>query len=392
MHKEYDIIVYGASGFTAKHVIARLAETEINLAVAGRNYNKIKANLSGIKELPILVAPIEDIRRITAQTRILVNCAGPYQLCGEEVVRACIHTNTHYLDITGETYFIEKIIDLFGKIAKERNIYIINCCGFDSIPSDIGVQVLKNAMNTSGCEYIRCDSVMRMSGAYINHTTYDSVLYGLQNVEKMRLLRKKNLKPSSKPKRKQLKKVFYNELTNSYNVIFMGTDASVVKRSQLMLAEECSEDPVEYYATFDVGSIFTCLKFLFYFSIIYILSKFRLGMSLLFNYPSFFTGGRVRKNGPTKEDVESASFEIIFKGEMLKNGVKSERILRVSGPDPGYITTSICVSTCALLLLEKINKKDESKFKGGVLTPACAFYGTDIVDRLRNKGIMFKME
>ncbi len=383
MQREYDIIIYGASGYTAKHVIKQLVNEKVRLALAGRSAQAIKKNVVDVKDsekIPVLECSPEKTRRITCKTRVLLNCAGPYIFSGEDIVKACVETGTHYLDITGETFFIESILKRYDESARQKKIYIVNCCGFDSIPADVGVEYLKKELG-GDCEIM---SVMRLHGAYVNRTTYDSLIFALQNAEEMRKLRGA---PKKKTK-KGLRKYFYNEKTGSYNVIFMGTDPSVVRRTQDRMQDN-NLGFCEYQAYLDVGSYFYLTLFKFYFLLIMLLSRSGLGRKLLLKFPALFTHGRVRSTRPTEGMLKKSSFEILFFGKTADGSVEKKMIVR--GPDSGYYTTSICLTQAALCLLGIVEAKEVPIFAGGVITPACLFHGSDLVDRLQKKGIRFEV-
>lgn len=383
MNREYDIIVYGASGYTAKHVVKELICENIKMALSSRCSAAIRKNLSeikGIHSVPIYECPAENIRSISSRTKIILNCAGPYILSGEEVIQACIDTETHYLDISGETFFIEQILKKYDEEASRKNIYIINCCGFDSIPADVGTEYLKSRL---GCD-IEIFSLMKLKNIEINKTTYESLIYGLQNMEKLKSLRNKSkTRPIS-----SIKKYFYNHKTMSYNVIFMGTDPSVVKRTQTIMKEKGFRS-AKYLAYLDVGNYYNLLIFKIYFLLFMFLCRFKIGQYILKWFPSFFTFGIVKASRPKDEKLKKSSFEIIFFGKSLESS--KEIKMCITGPDPGYITTSICLSQASLCLLDILKGRGSRVFSGGVLTPGCAFHNTDLVDRLKKKGINFNI-
>ncbi|ELQ76952.1 putative membrane protein [Trachipleistophora hominis] len=138
--KEYDIVVYGASGFTARHIISHLQKYPLRIALSARTPSKISHNP---KNYPVIQCDTNNLEIITSKAMVLLNCAGPYIRCGEAVVESCINNNCHYVDITGETTFINNIIKKFDEKAREKGVYVLNCCGFDSVPSDIGFDILK---------------------------------------------------------------------------------------------------------------------------------------------------------------------------------------------------------------------------------------------------------
>nr|AAT12302.1 hypothetical protein [Antonospora locustae] len=384
MDREYDIVVYGAGGYAAKHIVRELVSERAKIALAGRNTKTIERNIADIKgaeRIPIIRCLPETIHCITEKTRLLLNCAGPYIFSGEPIVKACIDTNTHYMDITGETFFIEQVRNKYDEEARRRGLYVINCCGFDSIPADIGVEHLKAALGVPA----EIMSVMRLRNAYLNRTTYDSLIFGLKNASETKKLRCQH--KTARGKKPQ--KYFYNNRTGSYNVIFMGTDPSVVRRTQEYMQKR-GQGCVRYEAYLDVGSFFNLVIVAVCFLVVMILSKFGLGRRLLLRYPSLFTCGRVKSGGPTEDMLKKSSFEILFFGQNPESGERKKMV--VKGPDPGYHTTAICISQAALCLLNLV-KSENTEIpvrEGGVLTPGSVFHGTDIVSRLHKKGVRFE--
>lgn len=96
--------------------------------------------------VPIFYADTSDyesIAKMTAMAKIIVNCCGPYNLHGEAIIRACLQSGTHHVDISGEPLFMEKMQLNYNKIAEEKGTYIVSACGLDSTPSDLMVQFLQ---------------------------------------------------------------------------------------------------------------------------------------------------------------------------------------------------------------------------------------------------------
>ncbi|KAK1349524.1 saccharopine dehydrogenase-like oxidoreductase [Hamiltosporidium tvaerminnensis] len=393
--KEYDIIIYGASGYTARFVIERLIKEQKRIALAGRSLSNINKNIISLdlkEDIEIFEVTVDNIDIITSKTKVLVNCCGPYIFTGEKIVKSCIEHRTHYLDITGETLFIERILNKYGEMAKRNGVFILNCCGFDSVPADMGFEYLKKHMNVDNFE---CESVMSLKNSFVNVATYQSLIYGLGNIQELRKLRRNE----KKVKNKKIKKIFYNKLTQSYCVIFMGTDASVVKRSQNMLEEHDLSKKGEYSAYFEVGSLKNLILFMFYFGMIYFLSKFKFGRKILLAFPGFFSCYRIKPNGPTLSEIENASFSIVFWGKgVASNGEIIRNKLKIDGGDPGYITTATCLTHCTVVLLNMLEEKEMgiknslSLLEGGIFTPASVFSETDLIDRLCLKGVNFNIE
>ena len=151
----YDLVVFGATSFVGQILTRYLLETyglgkSVNWAIAGRSetkLNKLKGDLgSQAKELPVILADASDgraLQAMCAQTRVIISTVGPYALYGEPLVAACVHTGTDYCDLTGEVQWIRRMVDRYEDEAKASGARIVHCCGFDSIPSDMGVWFLQ---------------------------------------------------------------------------------------------------------------------------------------------------------------------------------------------------------------------------------------------------------
>ena len=155
--RPYDIIVFGATSFVGQILTRYLferhgADDDLRWALAGRSEPKLaqlRALLgAGAEVLPLVVADASDAAAMSAlcqQTAVVVSTVGPYALYGNELVAACVQTGTDYCDLTGEVQWIHRMIAQHESAAKASGARIVNCCGFDSIPSDLGVHFLQAA-------------------------------------------------------------------------------------------------------------------------------------------------------------------------------------------------------------------------------------------------------
>jgi short subunit dehydrogenase-like uncharacterized protein len=153
----YDLVVFGATSFVGQILTRYLAEhlavqgEVLRWAIAGRSAAKleeVRRSLGAAGEsLPVMVADAADetqLRALCAQTRVVVSTVGPYALYGEPLVKVCAQSGTDYCDLTGETPWIRRMIDRYEAAARASGARIVHCCGFDSVPSDIGVQFLQH--------------------------------------------------------------------------------------------------------------------------------------------------------------------------------------------------------------------------------------------------------
>ena len=162
--KEYDFVVYGATGFTGKLVVEYLVEkysndSEVTWALAGRNLEKLKsvADSIGVPEnTELLVVDSNDVSSIetlVSKTKCVLTTVGPYQLYGDDIVAACAKSGTDYVDLCGEPGWMHEKINELGDIAKESGSRIVFSCGFDSIPFDLGVLFLQNEVIKRSVSY-----------------------------------------------------------------------------------------------------------------------------------------------------------------------------------------------------------------------------------------------
>ena len=151
---DYDLVVFGATGFVGRILCDYLLSQKVNnsakWAVAGRSKAKLETLAAELGDraggLPYLIADATDeasLRELCAQTRVVISTVGPYALYGERLVKACAQTGTDYCDLTGEPQWVRQMIERYQATAQNSGARIVHCCGFDSVPSDLGVYYLQ---------------------------------------------------------------------------------------------------------------------------------------------------------------------------------------------------------------------------------------------------------
>ncbi len=153
---DLDLVVFGATSFVGQILTRYLSEylsgsgETLRWAIAGRSEAKLRHVREALgaagQTLPIIVADAADdtqLQALCARTRVVVSTVGPYALYGEPLVRICAQTGTDYCDLTGETQWIKRMIERYEPTARQSGARIVHCCGFDSVPSDIGVLFLQ---------------------------------------------------------------------------------------------------------------------------------------------------------------------------------------------------------------------------------------------------------
>ena len=181
--KAFDLIVYGASGFTGRLVAEYLqqhygSDDSFKWAIAGRSQSKLESvrdKMALAEDTPIVVADTSDIDSLQAmvdQTRCILTTVGPYQLYGSELVGVCAKSGVDYVDLCGESVWMRDMIDAYENDAKASGARIVFSCGFDSIPSDLGVmkvQQIAQQKHGTPCHTIEC-RVRGMKGTFSGGT------------------------------------------------------------------------------------------------------------------------------------------------------------------------------------------------------------------------------
>lgn len=152
--RQFDFIVFGATSFVGKilcqYLVEKYPDAEFTWAIAGRSKSKLEALKKTLGEtaqqLTVIVADADDepqLKAMVSQSKVIVSTVGPYALYGEPLVKCCVEMGKDYCDLTGETQWIAKMLYKYQTQAKETGARIVHCCGFDSIPSDLGVHFLQ---------------------------------------------------------------------------------------------------------------------------------------------------------------------------------------------------------------------------------------------------------
>ena len=248
--REFDVIVWGASGFTgrlvAEYLFQNYDHNELNWAIAGRDNNK----LIGLRDkylnqnIPIIIADSFDddsLTKMSKRTKVICTTVGPYAKYGSQLVKSCVKSKTHYCDLAGEAQWIRKMIDNYHKAAKVNQIRIVNSCGFDSVPSDLGVYYIHKIISKKNLS-IR----MRVTGAKGTYSggTYASMKNIINEAYKDKEVRKSLTNPYGlNPKGQQdgldtrdLRSVKYDKKINSWISPFLmaGINTRIVRRSNAL--------------------------------------------------------------------------------------------------------------------------------------------------------------
>jgi short subunit dehydrogenase-like uncharacterized protein len=173
--REFDIVLYGATGFVGRQAAEYLdaQRAKLSFAIAGRDQAKLESVRSGLRKrrnVGLIVADAGDAKAIDAmagRARVVLNTAGPFALYGDAVVDACVRAKTHYTDITGETPWVRSLIDRHHDRAAKDGTRIIPFCGFDSVPSDLGTfLVVRRVQEKLGVSCREVKAYFRMFGGF----------------------------------------------------------------------------------------------------------------------------------------------------------------------------------------------------------------------------------
>ena len=392
MDKDIDIIIYGATGFTGQLCVKyfQSLETQVKWAIAGRNQEKLrKVAEENLSEVEILIADSDDevaLDNLTLRAKVILSTAGPFHRYGSKLVASCVKNNTHYVDITGENFWVKGLIENHHEEAARKGIRIIPSCGFDSIPSDLGTFF---AAKSLGKPIKRIESFHSYEGGASGGTLETMFSMGeldlgddltnpfLLNPEDSYSNEQKQLSGdrvgiSKKPEIKAWSGPFIMATANT----------RVVRRSEALLALR-----QESY-----GSNFTYQEHAYHKSWLSAVSSLLLtGLSVLVLLSPL---KRLVKpflpkpgEGPSEAVQENGWFDCKFIAES-EDGTKSVFNMHGKG-DPGYKVTSKLVSECALCLIEDIEELPGGREYGGVLTSASGL-GHSLISRLTKAGIDFK--
>jgi len=403
--RPYDIVVVGASGFTGRLVLEYLADkypadAPVRWAVAGRNREKLEKVIaefcpSGDKPT-IVVADSHDgsaLRQLARDTQVVLTTVGPYAKYGSELVAACVESGTHYCDLAGEAQWIRRMLDEHQADAVESGAKIVNSCGFDSIPSDIGVFYLQQqAMETYGepCEEIIL--LVRAIKGGASGGTFASMLNAVEEARAdstvARILGDPySLNPEGErqgPDSRDQNGTRYCTMAGVWTAPFVmaAINTRIVRRSNALLDYPYGREFRYSEATSTGRGTGGWLKS----------ALMTAGLASFMVACSFeFTRSTIVKKmvpapgqGPTREQRENGFFDLRLFGRM-KNGKVLQA--KVTGDrDPGYGSTSKMLSESALCLA-----LDELNTAGGFLTPASAM-GQPLMKRLTaNAGLSFEL-
>ena len=392
MNKDIDIVIYGATGFTGQLCVKYFQSQglEIKWAIAGRNLGKLQSVSKNLApDIEILVADSDDeagLNDICSRSKVVLSTAGPFHRYGSKLVKACVENGSHYVDITGENFWVKGLIEKHHEEALRKGIRIIPSCGFDSIPSDIGTFYAVRSLNRP---VKRVDSFHSWKGEASGGTI--ETMFAMGDLDLGKEIRNPFLLNPEGSYTNEQKKLSSDVLKISKQkdlsawsgpFIMAGANTRVVRRSEALLTER-----QESY-----GNNFVYQEHAFHKSLSKALfSTMGLGLLglILISPLRKIVRSFLRKpgEGPSLEVQENGWFECKFLVES-EDGEKSLYKMFGKG-DPGYKVTSKFAAECALSLLEDPQSLPGGREYGGVLTSASGL-GNVLIERLKNADVHFE--
>ena len=386
---EFDIIVYGASGFTGRLVAEYLAQRygvggEVKWAMAGRSAAKLAAvrdEIGAPAETPLVEADADDpasLRAMVSRAKAIITTVGPYQLYGNDLVAACAASGTDYLDLCGEPAWMRKMIDAHDAEAKRTGARIVFSCGFDSIPFELGVYFLEETAKAKlGAPVPRVRGRVRKMQGGASGGTIASLKATMASVAKdpavLDLLRNPfALTPGFQgPEQPHGMAVEFDAAIDAWVAPFVmaAINTRNVHRANALLGHAWGTDLV-YDEMMIAGPGEQGEAF----------AKAMAGANMLGG-----DGGPQPGEGPSKAEREAGFYDVLFVGEAADG--KQVRVAVGGDKDPGYGSTSKMISEAAVCLIQ-----DAAHPPGGVWTPGAAMGDRLIKLLVDNAGMTFEVE
>jgi short subunit dehydrogenase-like uncharacterized protein len=385
--RQYDLALFGATGFTggltARYLAANGADG-LRWALVGRNRGKLEAVRTGIEGLlqpgvavPDLVeanaADASAMARVAEAAKVVITTVGPYALYGEPLVAACAAAGADYVDLTGEPEFVDRMWLGYHEKAQRSGARLIHCCGFDSIPHDLGayftVKQLPEGVPLTVNGYVYMDA--QFSGGTF-HSAINAFARGRQTVAAARRRRQVEQRPAGRKVHSASPRLRRDPKLGGWTAAFPTIDGPIVRRSAAALER--------YGPDFTYGHNIVAKH-------LYSLAGGAVGVgtaALLAPLPptrKLLLKAKSPGEGPSEAVRAKSWFKITFVGE----GGGERVVTEVSGGDPGYDETAKMLAESALCLAF-----DELPEAAGQVTTAQAM-GDALLSRLQGAGIGFRV-
>lgn len=391
--KDTDILVFGATGFTGQLVceyLAAHAPKSVRWRVAGRRADALldvakRHESSNCPPAGVAIGASDDpaaLKVLAERSRVVITTVGPYAKHGGPLAHACAEAGTDYLDITGEPTFVARTIVEEDAIAKKTGARLVSCCGFDSIPHDLGAYFTMKTLRDRGIKGspVTMRGAVRSKGTF-SGGTWHSAIHAMASFKKDRhesARARKTLPPLSPGRvvRPLARGLHYDRALHAWLCPLPTIDPEVVLRSARELEDLYGKDfryghyaRVKSIGTVAVGGAAVGALF---------------GLAQIGKTRDLLLKVRSPGEGPSPETRAKSWFEVTFVAEAGGQKV----VTKVSGKDPGYTETAKMISEAALCFALD---DDQLPDRCGVLTPALAFEEV-LIDRLEAAGIRFETE
>jgi len=401
MTKPFDLIVFGATGFTGRLVAEYLLQTHgaagpMAWAMAGRNLDKLAATRREIgapDSLPLLRADAADAKSLAAlvaQAKVVISTVGPYQLHGEALLRACVDAGTDYVDLCGEPLWMARMIAGHEAAAKASGARIVFSCGFDSIPFDLGVLFLQaEARRRFGRPLQRVRGRVRVMKGGFSGGTMASALATVQAIGRDRSLARVLADPFALtpgfrgPAQPEGDSAAYDEAAAAWTGPFVmaAINTKNVHRSNALRGHPWGSDFV-----YDERMLARDERHARAMARTARLQNVALGFGPARELLRRFVLPKPGQ-GPSQSERDNGRYEVLFIGDTAQ-GQRLRAVVR-GDRDPGYGSTCKLISESALCLVQDIGPDMAA---GGIWTPGAAM-GLALVRRLQARaGLSFAIE
>lgn len=397
--REFEVVVYGASGFTGRLVVEYLQRqygTNVAWAMAGRDQAKLEAVRGEIgATAPILIASASDpasLEALTQRTKVVLTTVGPYQLYGEPLLAACVKAGTDYVDLCGEPNWMAAMIADYEVQAKASGARITFSCGFDSIPFDLGVFFLQQqARERFGAPLAKVHGRVRKMKGGFSGGTMASMLATMQAVQRNPMLVRLLADPFALAGAQGAHQPRGDEAQHDDGIgwaapfVMAPINTKNVHRSNALMnyayGRDFTYDEMMLTGDGPAGArrAQSAVK----------QSKTQTALLGFGPTRAFLRTFVLPKpgQGPSKHERETGRYDVLFvgataDGRTLRVGVKGDK-------DPGYGSTSKMISESALCLARDVGRDTTA---GGIWTPAAAM-GATLIERLQgHAGLTFALE